>query len=342
MKILVTGCAGFIGYHVCCALLKRGDEVAGVDNLNSYYDPALKQARLAEIAGQPRFRFALLDLADRRGAAQVFEEQKFDRVLHLAAQAGVSHSLKDPYSYAESNLLGFLNVLEGCRQGRVKHLVFASSSSVYGANTLTPFSTHQNADHPVSFYAATKKANEAMAHAYAHLYRIPCTGLRFFTVYGPWGRPDMAVFMFTKAILAGEPVQVFNHGNMERDLTYIDDVTEAVIRVLDLTPEPDPRWSGEHPDPASSTAPYRIYNIGNSRPVELMKLIRVLEHELCRKAKLVAAPMRAGDVRGTCADVTELARDTGFSPHTSIEEGIRRFVEWYRNYYEPAARSSAI
>ncbi|MGH9358982.1 MAG: NAD-dependent epimerase [Terriglobia bacterium] len=336
MKILVTGCAGFIGYHLCRSLLERGDEVTGFDSLNSYYDVSLKKARLAQIDGHPRFRFILLDLADRQRAARVFQEGKFDKVLHLAAQAGVRHSLKDPYAYADANLLGFLNVLEGCRQSEVKHLVFASSSSVYGANTLTPFSTHQNVDHPLSLYAATKKANELMAHAYSHLYRMPCTGLRLFTVYGPWGRPDMAVFLFTRAILAGEAIQVFNCGKMQRDFTYIDDVAEGVVRVLDRIPEPDPHWSGQHPDPAASTAPYRIYNIGNNQPVELMTLIGVLEAKLGKKAKLIHAPMQPGDAPATCADIDGLVHDLGFNPSTPIEAGIEQFVEWYRNYYKPA------
>ncbi len=333
MRILVTGCAGFIGYHLCRKLLERGDEVTGLDNLNSCYDVSLKKARLAQIAGQPCFRFVLLDLEDRQGTARMFQEGRFDAVLHLAAQAGVRRSLKDPHAYADTNLLGFLNVLEGCCQSGVGHLVFASSSSVYGANTLMPFSTHQNVDHPLSLYAATKKANELMAHAYAHIYRLPCTGLRFFTVYGPWGRPDMAVFLFTRSILAMEPILVFNQGKMKRDFTYIDDIVEGTVRVLDRIPEPNARWSGQYPDPATSAAPYQIYNIGNSQSVELMTLIGVLEDKLGKKANLVHAPMQPGDVLATEADIGCLVRDTGFRPKTPIEIGIQRFVEWYRSYY---------
>ncbi len=334
MKILVTGCAGFIGFHLCRRLLERGDQVTGLDNLNPYYDVTLKEARLAQIASNPCFQFKRLDLADRKNVAQLFQGEAFDTVAHLAAQAGVRHSLKDPHAYADSNLTGFLNVLEGCRHSQVKHLVFASSSSVYGANTLMPFSTHHNVDHPVSLYAATKKANELIAHAYAHLYRLPCTGLRFFTVYGPWGRPDMALFLFTRAILAGEPIHVFNYGKMQRDFTYIDDIIEGAIRVMDRIPQPDPGWTGDHPDPATSAAPYRLYNIGNNQPVELMTLIGVLESKLGKKAKLNLAPMQPGDVPATYADISDLIRDVGFKPQTPIEVGIERFVEWYREYFK--------
>lgn len=336
MKLLVTGCAGFIGFHVCRRLLERGDSVTGVDNLNAYYDVGLKQARLAEVDARPGFRFVRLDLADRRKTTELFQEERFERVVHLAAQAGVRHSLKDPHSYVDSNLVGFLNVLEGCRYAEVKHLVFASSSSVYGANTLVPFSTHHNVDHPISLYAATKKANELMAHAYAHLYRVPCTGLRFFTVYGPWGRPDMALFLFTGAILAGEPIQVFNHGKMQRDFTYIDDAVEGVVRVLDRIPEANPNWNGENPDPATSSAPYRIYNIGQNHPTELLDLIGILESKLGKKAKLNFAPMQPGDVPTTFADPGDFLRDMDFKPQTPIDVGVHRFVEWYRTYYKIA------
>lgn len=333
-KILVTGCAGFIGFHLCQRLLSQGHVVCGLDNLNEYYDASLKNARLAQIAGHANFRFFRLDLADRKCMAEVFEKERFEITVNLAAQAGVRYSLKDPYAYADSNLLGFVNVLEGCRHSGVRHLVFASSSSVYGANTQMPFSTHHSADHPVSLYAATKRANELMAHAYAHLYRLPTTGLRFFTVYGPWGRPDMALFLFTKAILAGEPIPVFNHGKMKRDFTYIDDVVEGVCRAMNRILQPDSGWDAAHPDPATSSAPYRIYNIGNSQPVELLTLIRILESKLGKKAKLDLAPMQSGDVPATYADIEDLFHDTGFKPETPIETGIERFVEWYREYYK--------
>lgn len=333
-KILVTGCAGFIGFHLCQRLLSQGHVVCGLDNLNEYYDASLKNARLAQIAGHANFRFFRLDLADRKCMAEVFEKERFEITVNLAAQAGVRYSLKDPYAYADSNLLGFVNVLEGCRHSGVRHLVFASSSSVYGANTQMPFSTHHSAGHPVSLYAATKRANELMAHAYAHLYRLPTTGLRFFTVYGPWGRPDMALFLFTKAILAGEPIPVFNHGKMKRDFTYIDDVVEGVCRAMDRIPQPDAGWDASHPDSATSSAPYRIYNIGNSQPVELLTLIHILESKLGKKAKLDLVPMQSGDVPATYADIEDLFRDTGFKPETPIETGIERFVEWYREYYK--------
>jgi UDP-glucuronate 4-epimerase len=331
--ILVTGAAGFIGYHVTKRLLERGEAVVGIDNLNPYYDPKLKEARLAQCRDFDRFEFVLLDIADRTEMASLFRQRRPQRVIHLAAQAGVRYSVENPYAYVDSNVTGFLNVLEGCRHNDVEHLVFASTSSVYGANTKQPFSEHQNADHPLSLYGATKKANEMMAHSYAHLYRLPATGLRFFTVYGPWGRPDMALFKFTRGILAGEPIPVYNEGRMIRDFTYIDDVAEGVVRILDRVAVPDPKWNSDHPDPATSNAPYRIYNIGNNRPVELMTYISVLERALGRKAKLDLLPMQAGDVPSTMADVSDLERATGFRPRTSVEEGIAKFVKWYREYY---------
>lgn len=333
-KILVTGCAGFIGFHLCQRLLSERHLVCGLDNLNEYCDPDLKRARLARINGDANFEFFGLELADRGRIAEFFEKERVEVVVHLAAQAGVRYSVKNPYAYADSNLAGFVNVLEGCRHSGVKHLVFASSSSVYGASTQTPYSPHQGADHPVSLYAATKRANELMAHAYAHLYQLPATGLRFFTVYGPWGRPDMALFLFTRAILAGEPIQVFNHGKMQRDFTYIDDVVEAIRRVMDRVPSPDPAWDSAHPDPAASSAPFRIYNVGNHQPVELLALIRILESKLGKKAKLEMACLQAGDVPATYADVEDLFRDTGFRPQMPIESGVERFVEWYREYYK--------
>jgi UDP-glucuronate 4-epimerase len=336
-RILVTGAAGFIGYHLAERLLARGDEVAGLDNLNDYYEVSLKQARLARLEGRPGFRFIKADLADRTAIEQLFAGGGFDTVLHMAAQAGVRYSLSNPHAYVQSNLVGFLNILEGCRHHGVKHLVFASSSSVYGANTRLPFSVHDNVDHPISLYAASKKANELMAHTYAHLYRLPCTGLRFFTVYGPWGRPDMAYFKFARAILAGEPIEVYNHGKMRRDFTYIDDIIEGVVRALDRIPQPNPDWSGEQPDSGSSNAPYRIYNIGNHSPVELEHFIAVLEQALGRKAVRKLLPMQPGDVPATYADVADLQRDVGFAPSTPIEEGIRRFVGWYREYYRADA-----
>jgi len=334
MKILVTGAAGFIGFHLCQVLLARGDEVVGLDNLNPYYDVRLKQARLAQLQDQPRFRFVELELADREGMAALFAGEGFTRVVNLAAQAGVRYSLENPHAYVDSNLVGFVNVLEGCRHSGVEHLVFASSSSVYGANTRMPFSIHHNVDHPVSLYAATKKANELMAHTYAHLYGLPCTGLRFFTVYGPWGRPDMALFLFTRAILAGEPIDVFNHGRMRRDFTYIDDIVEGVVRVTDRVAEPDPAWDGNSPDPGTSAAPYRNYNIGNNNPVELMDLIATLEKALGREAVKNFLPLQPGDVPATFADVDDLVRDVGFKPATPIDVGVGRFVDWYRDYYQ--------
>jgi UDP-glucuronate 4-epimerase len=332
-RIIVTGAAGFIGYHLAERLLDRGDEVVGVDNLNDYYDPSLKEARLARLSSRETFRFHRVDLADTDGIVDVFRAERPDVVVNLAAQAGVRYSLENPYAYVNSNLLGFTNILEACRHHPVRHLVFASSSSVYGANTRMPFSVHDNVDHPVSLYAASKKANELMAHTYAHLFGIPCTGLRFFTVYGPWGRPDMALFLFTRAILEGRPIDVFNHGKMRRDFTYIDDIVEGVVRVIDRPATPNPAWSGDAPDPGSSAAPYRIYNIGNNSPVELMRFIEALEEQLGRKAELNLLPIQPGDVPATCADVESLTRDTGFSPDTPIEVGIARFVEWYREYY---------
>ena len=333
MKILVTGAAGFIGYHVSLRLLERGDEVVGLDNLNAYYSVELKEARLRRLQTRHGFRFHHLGLADREGIAALFAAERPQRVINLAAQAGVRYSLKNPHAYVDSNLVGFVNVLEGCRHNGVEHLVYASSSSVYGANTAMPFSVHQNIDHPLSLYAATKKANELMAHTYSHLYGLPTTGLRFFTVYGPWGRPDMALFLFTKAILAGEPIQVFNYGQMRRDFTYIADIVEGVVRVLDRVPTPNPGWSSEAPDPASSRAPYRLYNIGNHRSVELLRLIEVLEDALGQKAEKEFLPMQPGDVPATYADVDDLISDVGFRPGTPIEVGVPRFVAWYREFF---------
>ena len=332
-KVLVTGAAGFIGFHLAKQLLANGHDVTGLDNLNDYYDVTLKSARLRQLEGNPGFRFARADLVDREAMDRLFAEGCFQVVVHLAAQAGVRHSLNHPHAYVDSNLVGFINILEGCRHHQVRHLVFASSSSVYGANTCIPFSVHHNVDHPVSLYAATKKANELMAHSYASLYGLPATGLRFFTVYGPWGRPDMAYFSFTRAILAGQPIDVFNNGRMQRDFTYIDDVVEGVARVMDRIPSPDPAWSGDRPDPGTSYAPYRIYNIGNNRPVELLRFIEVLEECLGKKAVKNLLPMQAGDVPATCADVDDLMRDVGFKPAMPVEEGIRQFVSWYREYY---------
>ncbi|MGH8497168.1 MAG: NAD-dependent epimerase [Gammaproteobacteria bacterium] len=333
MKILVTGAAGFIGYHVADRLLDRGDEVVGLDDLNAYYDVTLKQARLARLEGRPGFSFVKLDLADRKGMEALFAREKFQRIAHLAAQAGVRYSLENPHAYVESNLVGFIHVLEGCRHHGIEHLVYASSSSVYGANTQLPFSVHDNVDHPLSMYAATKKANELMAHVYSNLYGLPTTGLRFFTVYGPYGRPDMALFLFTRKILAGEPIDVFNYGNHRRDFTYIDDIVEGVVRTLDRIAEPNPQWSGESPDPGTSRAPYRVYNIGNHRPVELMRYIEVIERCLGRKAEKNLLPIQPGDVPDTFADVDDLVRDVEYSPSTPIEEGVARFVEWYLDYY---------
>lgn len=332
-RYLVTGAAGFIGFHVCLKLLTRGATVVGVDSLNEYYDVGLKQARLDQLQVLQDFSFRKLDLSQRAAAEQLFAGTAPDVLIHLAAQAGVRYSLTNPQAYVDSNLQGFSNVLEGCRQQRVKHLVYASSSSVYGANTTLPFSVHHNVDHPLSLYAATKKANELMAHSYAHLFRLPVTGLRFFTVYGPWGRPDMALFLFTKAILEGRPIDVFNEGQMRRDFTYVDDIAEAVVRLADKPATPNPEWDATRPDPATSLAPYRLYNIGHHEPVQLLYLIQLLEQHLGRKAIKNLLPMQPGDVPATYADVDDLVRDANFRPSTSIEEGVRRFVEWYKEFY---------
>ncbi len=332
-KILVTGAAGFIGFHLSRRLLARGDTVIGLDNLNDYYDVRLKTDRLAQLQGRPGFSFRKLDLADRPAMAELFEAEQFQRVAHLGAQAGVRYSLTNPHAYVDANLVGFVNVLEGCRQHSVEHLVYASSSSVYGANREMPFSVHHNVDHPVSLYAATKKANELMAHTYSHLYGLPATGLRFFTVYGPWGRPDMALYLFTKAITEGRPIDVFNHGRMRRDFTYIDDIVEGVVRTMDRVAQPNPQWSADDPDPGTSSAAYRIYNIGNNRPVELLHVIATLEACLGKKATKNMLPMQPGDVPETYADVDDLTRDVGFKPGTPIEEGIAKFVEWYGQYH---------
>ena len=328
MRVLVTGAAGFIGNETARVLLERGDEVVGIDNLNDYYDPALKQARLARLDGHNRFGFEKLDLADRDGMARLFAEGRFERVVHLGAQAGVRFSIENPQAYLDSNLIGFGHVLEGCRRNGVEHLVYASSSSVYGANTRTPFRVEDNVDHPVSLYAATKKANEGMAHAYSHLYGLPTTGLRFFTVYGPWGRPDMAPMIFTRKILAGEPIEVFNEGRHERDFTYVDDIVEGVVRVLDNIAAPDPAWSSDEPGPATSSAPWRLYNIGNSDPVPLMAFIATIEQALGKKAVMEMKPRQPGDVLRTAADVSALEAAVGFRPHTPLAEGIGRMVRW--------------
>jgi UDP-glucuronate 4-epimerase len=337
MKILVTGAAGFIGSTLTHRLLDRGDQVVGIDNLNDYYDVRLKQARLDRLRARDGFVFQKLDIVERKGMAELFSANKFDAVVHLAAQAGVRYSIENPSAYIDANLVGFLHVLEGCRHSRVGHLVFASSSSVYGANTRLPFSEHDNVDHPVSLYAATKKANELMAHSYASLYGMSCTGLRFFTVYGPWGRPDMALFKFTEGILAGRPIPVFNRGDMVRDFTYVDDIVEGVIRTMDKPAAPAAGWSGERPDPATSYAPWRIFNIGNNQPVKLMRYIEVLEQCLGKKAQLELLPMQPGDVPATFADVGELQQAVGYKPQTPIEVGVRRFAEWYQSYYRKSA-----
>lgn len=333
MRILVTGTAGFIANAVALRLLARGDEVAGLDNVNPYYDVALKEARLRRLLPHPGFQEARISLEDGAAVRALFERFRPRRVVHLAAQAGVRYSLDHPEAYVASNVTGFLNILEGCRHFEVEHLVYASTSSVYGLNGKMPFSEHDPADHPITIYAATKKANEAMAHSYSHLFRLPATGLRFFTVYGPWGRPDMALFKFTRAILAGDPIDVYNHGRMRRDFTYVDDIVEGVIRVLDHPAAPNPAWKAAAPDPATSSAPHRIYNIGNSRPVDLMRYVEVLERCLGRKAEIRMLPMQPGDVPETFADTTDLARDMGFRPSTPVEEGVSRFVDWYRGYY---------
>lgn len=334
MRLLVTGTAGFIGYHTAEALLARGDEVWGFDNVNAYYDVRLKEARLARLEARPGFRFIRAGLEDRAAVADVFADLKPDRVVHLAAQAGVRYSLENPYAYVDGNLAGFLNILEGCRTHGVAHLVYASSSSVYGANRRMPFSVDDTVDHPLSLYAATKKANELMAHTYAHLYRLPVTGLRFFTVYGPWGRPDMAMFKFTKAMLEGQPIDVYNNGNHARDMTYIDDIVEGIVRSLDRTATPDPDWTGKTPNPGTSNAPYRLYNIGNNNPVQLLDLIACLERTLGVKAAKNLLPMQPGDVEATYADIDRLMADVGFRPATPIETGVERFVAWYRDYHQ--------
>jgi len=332
-KILVTGAAGFIGAHLSQKLIAGGAEVVGLDNLNDYYDPQLKKARMATLAEGDRFTHINMELADRPAMENLFKQHQFDAVVNLAAQAGVRYSLINPHSYVDTNLVGFVNLLEGCRHSGVKHFVYASSSSVYGANTRMPFSVHDNVDHPVSLYAASKKANELMAHTYSHLFKLPTTGLRFFTVYGPWGRPDMALFLFTKAILAGKPIDVFNNGNMERDFTYIDDIVEGVFRVIHKIPEANPEWSGDSPDPATSYCPYRVYNIGNNNKEQLLRYIEVLEQCLGRKAEKNFLPMQPGDVPATYADVDDLVRDFNYKPGTTLEFGIGRFVEWYKGYF---------
>lgn len=334
MKILLTGAAGFIGFHTARKLLARGDEVVGLDNLNDYYDPNLKRARLSILEREAKFRFVKMDLADRGGMKALFAREKFKRVIHLGAQAGVRYSLENPQAYIDSNVTGTLNVLEGCRHNAAEHLVFASTSSVYGLNTNMPFTPHRGVDHPLSLYASTKRANELMAHNYAALFKLPVTGLRFFTVYGPWGRPDMALFLFTKNILEGKPIDVFNHGLHKRDFTYVDDIAEGVVRTCDRIAAPNAEWSGDHPDPATSSAPFRIYNIGNNAPVELGRYIEVLEDCLGKKAVKNMLPMQAGDVPDTFADVDDLVRDVGYRPATPVEAGIRRFVDWYLEYYK--------
>jgi UDP-glucuronate 4-epimerase len=333
MKILLTGAAGFIGSTTAHRLLARGDEVVGLDNLNDYYDVQLKHDRLARLTPHPGFRFVKMDVGDRAGMQALFESERFDRVIHLAAQAGVRYSLKNPHAYIDSNLVGFTNILEGCRHGRVQHLVYASSSSVYGGNTRLPFSEHDSVDHPVSMYAATKKANELMAHTYSHLFRLPTTGLRFFTVYGPWGRPDMALFLFTKAILEGRAIDVFNHGQMQRDFTFVDDIVEGVVRVLDRPAEVDPGFVSDTPDPGTSNAPYRVFNIGNNDPVPLLDFIAAIEDALGIPAKKNLLPLQPGDVPATYADVDALRDWTGFTPATPIRAGVQRFIDWYREYY---------
>ena len=331
--VLVTGAAGFIGFHVAERLLSAGREVVGLDSINDYYDPKLKEARLEILKRQPNFSFVKLDLANRASTKSLFAQYRFPTVVHLAAQAGVRYSLQNPYAYIDANIEGFMNVLEGCRHNNCKHLLFASSSSVYGANTKLPFSMQDNVDHPISLYAASKKANELMAHAYSHLYGLPTTGLRFFTVYGPWYRPDMAMFIFAKAILEGTPIRLFNHGNMRRDFTYIDDVVEAVVRLMDRPPQGNPEWSGDKPDPATSAAPWKLYNVGNNRPEELMRVVSLLEKELSHKAIKEMLPMQPGDVPATYADIEDLTRDIGFEPATTIEDGIGRFAKWFRGYH---------
>ncbi len=333
MKYLVTGAAGFIAFHTAQKLLSRGEDVVGLDNLNEYYDVTLKHARLARLQAHPKFRFAKLDLADQQGMADLFAKEKFQRVVHLGAQAGVRYSIDVPHAYVQSNVTGTLNVLEGCRHNQVEHLVYASTSSVYGANTNMPFSPHRIADHPLSLYAATKRATELMAHNFSSLFKLPTTGLRFFTVYGPWGRPDMALFLFTRNILEGKPIDVFNHGHHKRDFTFVDDIAEGVVRASDRIATPDPNWDSNNPDPATSNAPFRIYNIGNNAPVELMRYIEVLEGCLGRKAVKNMLPLQLGDVPETFADINDLVQDVGYRPATPIEVGVRRFVDWYLEYY---------
>ncbi|OYU27258.1 MAG: protein CapI [Burkholderiales bacterium PBB2] len=334
MKVLVTGAAGFIGMHVSQILLARGDQVVGLDNLNDYYDPTLKDNRLARLTGKPGFEFVKMDVADRPGIEKLFKDHKFDRVVHLAAQAGVRYSIENPHAYIDSNIVGFTNILEGCRHNGVQHLAYASSSSVYGGNTLMPFSEHHSVDHPVSLYAATKKANELMAHTYSHLFRLPTTGLRFFTVYGPWGRPDMALFLFTKAIIEGKPINVFNHGKMIRDFTYIDDIAEGVVRVLDRPATPEPGYDSDKSDPAHSNAPYRVFNIGNHAPIQLMAFIEAIEKAVGREAIKNFMPLQDGDVPATHADVEELAAWTDFRPAMPVPDGVAKFVAWYRDYFK--------
>ena len=332
-RVIVTGAAGFIGFHLSMRLLKDGCHVTGIDNLNSYYDVKLKEARLEKLTSFENFSFYKIDLSDKKSLEEIFNNTKYDVVVNLAAQAGVRYSIENPHAYVDSNIVGFVNLLESCRHNDVKHLVFASSSSVYGANTKMPFSVHNNVDHPVSLYAATKKANELMAHAYSHLYGMHCTGLRFFTVYGPWGRPDMALFLFTKAILEEKPIKVFNHGRMQRDFTYIDDIIEGVVRIMARLPEPNPAWNGDNPDPGTSYARYKIYNIGNNNPVELMEFIGVIEKVLGKKAKKEFLDLQPGDVPATYADIDDLIKDVGFKPETTIETGIKQFILWYNEYY---------
>jgi len=334
MKVLITGTAGFIGNHLAIRLLERGDEVIGLDNLNDYYDVSLKKARLARIMEHPNYTDIRMNLEDRDGIAEVFAEHKPQRVVNLAAQAGVRYSLENPHAYVDSNIVGFVNILEGCRHNGVEHLVYASSSSVYGSNTKMPFSVNDSVDHPVSLYAASKKANELMAHTYSHLFQLPTTGLRFFTVYGPWGRPDMALFLFTRAILAGKPIDVFNYGNHRRDFTYIDDIVEGVIRTLDNVAAPNPDWSGDSPDPGTSQGPWKVYNIGSNNPVNLMRYIEILEDCLGKKAEKNLLPMQPGDVPDTYANVDALINDVSYKPSTTVEEGVERFVKWYRDYYQ--------
>ncbi len=333
MKVLVTGAAGFIGFHVSKYLMKRGDEVFGIDNINDYYDPNIKLGRLDMLREFDTFSFEKMDISDKEAMENLFKTQKFDAVINLAAQAGVRYSLENPHVYMESNIVGFLNVLEGVRHHKINHLVYASSSSVYGANTLQPFSEHHNIDHPVSLYAASKKANELMAHSYSHLYDMKTTGLRFFTVYGPWGRPDMALFLFAKGILEGKPINIFNNGDMIRDFTYIDDIVEGIVRVMDNPPSGNPEWSGDNPDPATSYTNYRVFNIGNNSPVKLMDFVEAIENAVGKKAIKNFMPMQPGDVPSTCADVSELEKEVGFKPATSIQQGIDNFVAWYREYF---------